>query len=549
MERKTKFLIFTGMLSVTILAGCLENDETQTENSSSEITVAEAQKSFESSAKTFHLSPSEVTRKADEELLSIPLWAKASVLDFEKRKIVEVPIEGPSEFMHMKQNPNDSISQKRHWCNTAIRLIAEKSTNGDIFFTIARITVGGDYLKRHKKRPLSVSFSTIKDFSGIVRYYSLDGELISGRKYDKGKVIGTISPCDSTRTIAQTRSQEYVCEMVEVEHYKYYCTDTYLGGELIQTTCEEVDSWTEWEEQCEWVDVPDVVCPNCGENPCICGQGGGTTDPENPVETVYTAELKRDKKSINLLDNYGFSVSIKPTQPANTKIEFRIGWKDQSDTKYWILQTGTILRCDLLALKPGKWDIYACITIGNSEIKTQTQSIEVQFPNVISIEKATQSHMDAIWQDTKNAASSAGRREKGFWIYINTTTRQYEYGATITGELVQGSIGTHGSVPLYESTYKVDEAPDSPLLGGKYYIAFFHAHTPLTYCTDDGSRQTGPSITDSNWAYNDGKIPALVYDYIGMKDGENSIVNAGHKIDLPAKVYRVGPTKRSTPTN
>ena len=87
MERKTKFLIFTGMLSVTILAGCLENDETQTENSGSEITVAEAQKSFESSAKTFHLSPSEVTRKADEELLSIPLWAKASVLDFEKRKI------------------------------------------------------------------------------------------------------------------------------------------------------------------------------------------------------------------------------------------------------------------------------------------------------------------------------------------------------------------------------------------------------------------------------------------------------------------------------
>lgn len=542
MERKTKFLIFTGMLSVTILAGCLENDETQTENSGSEITVAEAQKSFESSAKTFHLSPSEVTRKADEELLSIPLWAKASVLDFEKRKIVEVPIEGPSEFMHMKQNPNDSISQKRHWCNTAIRLIAEKSTNGDIFFTIARITVGGDYLKRHKKRPLSVSFSTIKDFSGIVRYYSLDGELISGRKYDKGKVIGTISPCDSTRTIAQTRSQEYVCEMVEVEHYKYYCTDTYLGGELIQTTCEEVDSWTEWEEQCEWVDVPDVVCPNCGENPCICGQGGGDGGDPNPgeggQETLIT--LSSTANEVEAPNKYDLNVSIKNAKKKVIKVTYEMNRSTRGTNwraVYEDTPSGYSSTYTRIAWTPGFWQVKALVDFGTEIRESNVISVEERYPSRSSFENNAllKNHLSTtLWnmavQFADNNKSTSSVREYGCFIYLRRNGTYYA-GTTIEGPIIAMTApGLAGSVNFsYNDTPYNPDMEDVDLLVGT-----LHTHYPLTWVSNKIERPVGASQVDIN-----ASLPGLGYDYVKTLFG-------GHNINAQKDFFIHGPIRRDT---
>lgn len=289
MKRNTKFTIFTGMFSILLLVGCLMNDESPTKEKAIGLTVEEAQQNFESSVKTFRLSPPQVTRTLDEESLATPLWGKASVLVFENKEIVEVPVEAPATFIHEKRNLADTVSKKNQWCNTAVSLVAEKGTDGSVFFTIARITVEGEYLKRHKERPIKVRIGSLSDFSGAVRYYTMQGELISGCKYSSGKIIATISPCDSTKSVVKTRSSHEVCTESVTEYTDYFCTDVYIGGEFMSTSCEATGSWTQSEWHCHTVQDPDPVCSKCKQNPCVCGQSGGGntgsggTPPAAPV--------------------------------------------------------------------------------------------------------------------------------------------------------------------------------------------------------------------------------------------------------------------------
>ena len=289
MKRNTKFTIFTGMFSILLLVGCLMNDESPTKEKAIGITVGEAQQYFESSVKTFRLSPPKVTRSLDEESLATPLWGKASALEFENKEIVEVPVEAPATFIHEKRNLADTISKKSQWCNTAVSLVAEKGTDGNVFFTIARITVEGEYLKRHKERPIKVRIGSLSDFSGAVRYYTMQGELISGCKYSSGKIVGRISPCDSIKGIVNTSSSHEECTETVTEYTDYLCTDVYIGGELMSNTCVATGSWTQSEWHCRTVQDPDPVCSKCKQNPCVCSQsgggntGGGGTPPIVPV--------------------------------------------------------------------------------------------------------------------------------------------------------------------------------------------------------------------------------------------------------------------------
>lgn len=283
MKRNTKFTIFTGMFSILLLVGCLMNDESPTKEKAIGLTVEEAQQNFESSVKTFRLSPPQVTRTLDEESLATPLWGKASVLVFENKEIVEVPVEAPATFIHEKRNLADTVSKKNQWCNTAVSLVAEKGTDGSVFFTIARITVEGEYLKRHKERPIKVRIGSLSDFSGAVRYYTMQGELISGCKYSSGKIIATISPCDSTKSVVKTRSSHEVCTESVTEYTDYFCTDVYIGGEFMSTSCEATGSWTQSEWHCHTVQDPDPVCSKCKQSPCVCGQSGGGIPPVTPV--------------------------------------------------------------------------------------------------------------------------------------------------------------------------------------------------------------------------------------------------------------------------
>jgi hypothetical protein len=178
-------------------------------------------------------------------------------------------------------------------------------------------------------------------------------------------------------------------------------------------------------------------------------------------------------------------------------------------------------------------------------------TIEVMFPSASTIRDnpTVASAMAACWAATKSAASPSGRREIGCYIYFDTRYGNYYRGDTIHGPLVQGDIGTHGSVSLGGALEQVPS--NSPLVGGRYCVAFFHTHTPLTYAAAGKRAPVGESTGDLNFA-NNYSIPGLLYDYIGTllpnDSGQMEMgIVAGHDLHAPSKIYIFGPNRVPTP--
>lgn len=164
-------------------------------------------------------------------------------------------------------------------------------------------------------------------------------------------------------------------------------------------------------------------------------------------------------------------------------------------------------------------------------------SIEVEslsptdvYPSVSEIISNTtvKDAMDKAWQETLKLASKNGRQEVGFFIYYDFDTKKYSIGETQYGPIIKGCDGTHASISL------------KPPTNGTTVCAFFHTHTPLTYCPNDVSRDTGPSQTDINTADSYG-LPGILYDYSATR------IYGGQSLNSPAKLYTFGVTRRKNP--
>jgi hypothetical protein len=206
------------------------------------------------------------------------------------------------------------------------------------------------------------------------------------------------------------------------------------------------------------------------------------------------------------------------------------------------LQNGTSLSCEELAKKAGHWSIKAVV---NGTHTSNVINVEVKYPDVNTImsDGVVSSNMAALWQETKNAASANGRSERGCWIYINTASMTFECGRTISGPNIVECAGTSGQVNM---GFRSEIVSSSPIIGGKYAVAMFHTHTPLTYCPSDNSRVVGPSTSDIRVANSQG-VPGLVYDYVGSWNRVEYEICGQDSIDDPSKLYIIGPVKRSTP--
>lgn len=168
---------------------------------------------------------------------------------------------------------------------------------------------------------------------------------------------------------------------------------------------------------------------------------------------------------------------------------------------------------------------------------SNSRSIEVEslspsdvYPSVSEIINNTtvKDAMDKAWKETLSLASKNGRQEVGFFIYYDFDTKQYSVGKTVYGPVIKGCEGTHASVSLGTPTNNTT------------VCAFFHTHTPLTYCSNDVSRDTGPSQTDKNTADSYG-LPGILYDYSATK------IYGGQSLNSPAKLYTFGVTRRKNP--
>jgi hypothetical protein len=242
------------------------------------------------------------------------------------------------------------------------------------------------------------------------------------------------------------------------------------------------------------------------------------------------------------MDWYNLTVNLS----VNTEVldvSYEIGKAGDFAAQQWIIQSGG-LTCSARAKKSGTWKIRAVVTLYDATtVVSNTVNLTVQYPDVNTVKNngTVSSNMSAVWQATKNAASSSGRYEKGFVIYANTTTFAYECGTVSNGTTV--SCGTVAGIGYISSE---SSANLSPVTGGRYIVATFHTHTPLTYCSNTYKRPTGPSSVDISEANG---LPGILYDYVGQyfDDVKYTGIIGGHSINAASQIYLYGPNRRSTP--
>lgn len=277
----------------------------------------------------------------------------------------------------------------------------------------------------------------------------------------------------------------------------------------------------------------------------VCTCKGESTDETETVEV----KLKIENSKIDLFNSYGLTVLI-PSRRIPKKVEFQIGWKDQIESNYWVLQNSTSLICNNTAIKPGYWSIRVVVQMNDmTTVTSEVKNIEVRYPKASTIQNnpAVIRKMENVWGLTKAALTPETRQELGFWIYANTQmVGEYIFGPIQYGEPIKNEIGTHGS--LTPGRPELHRPSSSPLVGGVYRVAFFHSHTPLTNCGPDASREVGFSDADINWV--SGHAPLFVYDYVGERDFADgtTFVKGGHGIDDPASISYLG-TRCKTPQN
>jgi hypothetical protein len=179
-------------------------------------------------------------------------------------------------------------------------------------------------------------------------------------------------------------------------------------------------------------------------------------------------------------------------------------------------------------------------------IVTRARRLEVRFPTWDQIvgDPDVQSFTLDTWGQTLNLATPQSRQEIGFWITLDTCSRNYFRTSIRVGR----PAGPDDDASLRLGPRPPDRPAEPPAVVGcaTYTVASFHTHTPTTYRTPPEARRiVGPSATDDSFDIRH-EVPGVVFDYIENPAGTGSIP-FGYPKEGPARRYRSGLARRPTP--
>lgn len=254
----------------------------------------------------------------------------------------------------------------------------------------------------------------------------------------------------------------------------------------------------------------------------------------------------------NLILVANFDLQPQDSLPTAQEVEFQItrqgksfiyAINDSIGFKISTSNTGHSFSLETNMYVPGIWDIRAVgrFYIGGeySYIISNTIKVTVMYPHIDDIinDFGVSYGLENAWNETLNDASSFGRNERYGWIFLNTAYQslQYDIEPSTAGPVVQcSSVGSSSFNPPN------DEVPEDAWTGGRFAVAYYHTHTPFTYCcgiTVD-HRDVGPSAQDTLFV---GNYPEIVVDY---QDGP---IYPCHPLNMTFKFYPYGPTRRFPP--
>ena len=269
-----------------------------------------------------------------------------------------------------------------------------------------------------------------------------------------------------------------------------------------------------------------------GDPYCSFCDNGGYHGDDLSLSVRSPLTLKHDNQS---------SISIShPNSEGATIDNASVQIRRKGDSEWLTLGSPSSLN-PWTAKIAGTFELRGIGTVNGESVETPIEEVEVMFPRFeqITNDVAVVSMTDAAWAATVADCTPTNRRERGFWIYLNTTTGQYEEGAIYYGPWIVGENQAY--VNIWWRPSDIPSAPGPTDSGAYYPIASFHTHTSTYYGT--GTRDVGPSDFDRE-ADITNQVPGLVYDYIGVMRR----IGPGHPINAPARIYQsLGVEQRPTP--
>jgi hypothetical protein len=188
-----------------------------------------------------------------------PYWYYAYEATTPKYSFVEVPITGDETRSYTARASSDqlaSATENLQVLNGSLRrLVMYKDKNGVIGEHIITYIPDLAYLKKHHN---DISHNQInkldKDYSGYLRYSSIDGNYLFMLRIKNGRTIGKHSANKSkagkNKKVAGTSTLEEICDVIHWVEWEQECTSYYPDGpeEPGEEICGEwyiVDEWDE----------------------------------------------------------------------------------------------------------------------------------------------------------------------------------------------------------------------------------------------------------------------------------------------------------------
>lgn len=287
-----------------------------------------------------------------------------------------------------------------------------------------------------------------------------------------------------------------------------------------------------------------------GSNTISWSYSEQTNCADNILITVLKVGIDVQKILLTLKHDRECNLEVKAIPIDIPLGTYRIDIKRTNSATWYVLSANKYMS-PWYANIAGGFHLRGMAIINGTECYSTNVVVINQFPEYAQIQSdsTVQSSTDTEWANTLIDCTDSPnqRRERGFWVVLNTTSDHYGTGAIVTGAWAGPTNDVSIILPSRPS-----DIPSSPLpnsVGAIYSVASFHTHTPTTYRTNyppGTTRDVGPSPGD-NAADTADDVPGIVYDYIASPSGTGSIPT-GHPENSSAQRYlSLGNNRRTTP--
>jgi hypothetical protein len=280
------------------------------------------------------------------------------------------------------------------------------------------------------------------------------------------------------------------------------------------------------------------------------GKGSPSKAGDSPAPTV-TISLSSRLQTLKHDPNCQITIDVQPLglSISDYRIEIR---RASAAPNSWVTLASHKANHAWHVTIAGKFIVRGIATIEGKEHTSAEEHVEVQFPSYaeIAYNATVKAALDQEWKNTIADCTAAPnqRRERGFWVLLNTKSDSYEMTATVTGAFVGPEAGAEIAFPARPNDNPAAPSPSDE--GATYAVASFHTHTPTTYrgatAPPGATRAIGPSGADQT-TDNADDVPGIVYDYSDSPVGSGSIP-LGHPLEAAAELYHSwGRARRTTP--